>query len=48
MLITPDTESFTLTVPHTIKGPIEIEAEASCNIHGRGSAAIAKHSVAIQ
>jgi len=45
MFSTPDTENFTLTVPHTMTGPIEIEAEASCNIHG--SAGIAKHSVGV-
>jgi desulfoferrodoxin (superoxide reductase-like protein) len=46
MFSTPDNEKFTLAITHIMIGPIEIEAEANCNIHG--SAGIAKHSVAIQ
>jgi desulfoferrodoxin (superoxide reductase-like protein) len=42
---TPDNENFTLTLTHPMTGPIEIEAEANCNIHG--SAGIAKHSVGV-
>jgi len=45
MFSTPDNENFTLTMTHAMTGPIEIEAEASCNIHG--SAGIAKHSVTV-
>lgn len=45
MFSTPDNEKFTLTLTHTMTGPIEIEAEANCNIHG--SAGVAKHSVAV-
>ena len=48
MFSAADNEKFTLAMTHTMIAPIEIEAEASCNIHGRGSAAIAKQSVAIQ
>lgn len=43
---TPEDEKFTLTMTHTMDGPIEIEAEANCNIHG--SAGMARHSVGIQ
>jgi desulfoferrodoxin (superoxide reductase-like protein) len=43
MFSTPDNEDFTLTITHTMTGPIEITAEANCNIHG--SAGIAHHSV---
>lgn len=45
MFSTPDNENFALTIPHTMAGPIEIEAEANCNIHG--SAGIAQHSVVV-
>jgi desulfoferrodoxin (superoxide reductase-like protein) len=45
MFSTPDAENFTLTVPHTVTGPIVIEAEANCNIHG--STGVTKHSVAV-
>jgi len=30
----PDSENFTKEIAVTIKGPTEIVAEASCNIHG--------------
>jgi len=42
----PESENFTRTINHTMTGPIEITAEADCNIHG--SAGIAKKNVAIK
>ncbi|MBU3947637.1 MAG: class II SORL domain-containing protein [Proteobacteria bacterium] len=32
----PETENFTREVKYTINEPVQIEAEASCNIHGSG------------
>jgi desulfoferrodoxin (superoxide reductase-like protein) len=45
MFSTPDDEKFTLTLTHKMTGPIEITAEANCNIHG--SAGIATYSVGV-
>jgi len=42
----PESERFTRTINHTMTGPIEIKAEADCNIHG--SSGIAKKNVAIK
>ncbi|MFH1760371.1 MAG: desulfoferrodoxin family protein [bacterium] len=42
----PESENFTRTINHTMTGPIEIIAEADCNMHG--SAGIAKKNVAIK
>jgi desulfoferrodoxin (superoxide reductase-like protein) len=42
----PESENFTRTINHTMTGPIEIKAEADCNIHG--SEGIAKKNVAIK
>jgi len=42
----PESENFTRTINHTMTGPIEITAEADCNIHG--SAGIAKKNIAIK
>lgn len=30
----PETEVFSREVQYTVNGPVEIEAEANCNIHG--------------
>jgi len=30
----PESENFILKLPHTLTEPIEIQAEANCNIHG--------------
>jgi hypothetical protein len=30
----PEGETFTKEVPYTVTGPIEIKAEAHCNMHG--------------
>ena len=42
----PESENFTRTINHTMTGPIEITAEADCNIHG--SAGIVKKNVAVR
>lgn len=43
---TPETEYFTKEIKYTVNEPAQIEAEASCNIHG--SAGIAKAAIAIK
>jgi len=42
----PESENFTRTIHYTVNGPVEISAEADCNIHG--SAGIAKKNVVIK
>jgi len=43
---TPESENFTKEIKYTVNEPAQIEAEASCNIHG--SAGIAKAAIAIK
>jgi len=42
----PESENFILTIEHTMTGPVEITAEADCNIHG--SAGITRKDVGIK
>lgn len=46
MFSLPNSESFSVSLMHTMAGPIEITAEADCNLHG--SAGLAQHTVAVQ
>ena len=34
----PENEVFTCTVTYTVTGPVEIEAESNCNLHGSAGA----------
>jgi len=43
---TPESEYFTKEIKYTVNEPAQIEAEASCNIHG--SAGITKAAIAIK
>lgn len=43
---TPESESFTREVKFTFNEPAQIEAEATCNMHG--SAGIAKAAIAVK
>ncbi|MGB5156552.1 desulfoferrodoxin family protein [Desulfobacterium sp. N47] len=42
----PESENFTREVKYTINEPVQIEAEASCNIHG--SAGITKAAIDVK
>ncbi|RPJ13672.1 MAG: hypothetical protein EHM30_11300 [Desulfobacteraceae bacterium] len=43
---TPESEYFTKEVKYTINEPVQIEAEANCNIHG--STGIAKATITVK
>ena len=43
---TPESENFTKEIKYTVNEPAQIEAEASCNIHG--SAGITKAGISVK
>ncbi len=42
----PESENFTRTVRYTVKGPLDIQSEAHCNIHG--SAGITQKTIPLK
>jgi len=43
---TPESENFTKEIKYTVNEPVQIEAEANCNIHG--STGISKASITLK